>query len=546
MSSGFWFRPWFLVFLIAVLGTADILLIQYSAKQHAAATSNKEKNDPNNPSPQPFSHPYVHTAIIICAELICLILFAVSSAVVHPFRRNNDTNNNKRTNPFTGEEIVDERDAPFVWTIVPGLCTVLASVLMITGLLMTHASVYAVIRGSVVLFTCWLAIIALGRKFNLSHLAGIFILVGGLLLLGAYSLSSLYSSTAGAAGAAALEGLGRPGWGTLCILCAQAVFAIKLVWCEYIFTRFPETAPLKLIGYSGVWALLFLTMWMSALVFLPLAQHENLLTLATALGMILSHQATQIFFAVNITVILFYQWAVTSLTKTWSATHVAMASQLRVVGLYISLFFLGWEGVASTLSLAHAAALSLIFVGWMTFHWRLPVSPAQRRKKVFTAAWSWGGGGVEFANDDEVQLLQDEEHSSHSSAEMEEIIYVNVDKDEAEIKSLLTGPPFQPDLYAWKQAQSKSMYDYDHEHDHHAAAAADMSDKSAAHSTPRWSRLVYLLSGKSAAATAAAETDIPTGPAKIPLHMKKGQPDLYKNNNATAIKNDKSSYLSKF
>lgn len=498
--SGFWLRPWFLVFLIAVLGTADILLIQYSAKQH------NNNNNSNEKDTKPFAHPYVHTAIIIVAELLCLTFFVVGSALTHPFRNNNQSN--KRTNPLTGEEIVDERDAPFVWTIVPGLCTVVASVLMITGLLMTHASVFAVIRGSVVLFTCWLAILALGRKFNVSHLAGIFILVGGLLLLGAYSMSALYSSTTPSI--TPLEGLGKPGWGTFCILFAQAVFAVKLVWCEYIFTRFPDTAPLKLVGYSGLWGLFFLTMWLSALVFLPLAQHENILTLASALAAIISHPTTQIFFAINVGVVLIYQWAIASLTKTWSSTHVAMASQLRVVGLYVSLFFLGWE---TSLTLAHAAALSLIFVGWMTFHWRLPISPAQRRKKVFS---TWGG--VEFANDDE--LL----HEEHNSAEMEEIIYANIEKDEAEIKSLLTGPPFQPDLVAYKQNQHKSIHDdFDHQHD-------------VAQAAPRWSRLVYLLSGKS-----AAEHELePNGPAQVPLHMKKGQPELYKS------KHDKSNYLSKF
>ena len=80
----------------------------------------------------------------------------------------------------------DKNDPPFSASslALPAACDLLAACLLNAGLTMTHASVYQMLCGSVVIFTGLLSILFLGRRLALYHWAGIALVATGAFIVG--------------------------------------------------------------------------------------------------------------------------------------------------------------------------------------------------------------------------------------------------------------------------------------------------------------------------------------------------------------------------
>ena len=71
---------------------------------------------------------------------------------------------------------------------LPALCDMLGTCTMYAGLTMTHASVFQMLRGSVVVFTGVLSIAFLGRRLAAHHWAGMALVTAGAFLVGLSSV----------------------------------------------------------------------------------------------------------------------------------------------------------------------------------------------------------------------------------------------------------------------------------------------------------------------------------------------------------------------
>jgi len=81
----------------------------------------------------------------------------------------------------------DEGFPPTIFAL-PAFLDLLGSSLMNIGLTMTHASVYQMLRGSVVVFTGILSILFLGRRLGAHHWAGMVLVMAGAFIVGLSSV----------------------------------------------------------------------------------------------------------------------------------------------------------------------------------------------------------------------------------------------------------------------------------------------------------------------------------------------------------------------
>lgn len=137
-----------------------------------------------------FNHPFFQTALMFLGELCVLFAYFISEAV------------KKRkaiSDPASPGTIAAERTNlktkinPF-WLAIPGSCDFFGSTTMFFSLLMVDASVYQMLRGSIVIITAGFAMCFLKKKQYRHHFTSLFVIFMGLLLVGVSSVLSSDSS----------------------------------------------------------------------------------------------------------------------------------------------------------------------------------------------------------------------------------------------------------------------------------------------------------------------------------------------------------------
>ena len=117
--------------------------------------------------PCPFVHPFFQVLAMFLGECICLLAHAVLR--------------------FFGAVEPSPSFNPFVF-LPCALCDMCGTSLMLLGLLLTFASNYQMLRGSVVLFTGILSRLLLGRILNKAHWSGLILILLGTAVVGVQSL----------------------------------------------------------------------------------------------------------------------------------------------------------------------------------------------------------------------------------------------------------------------------------------------------------------------------------------------------------------------
>lgn len=123
-----------------------------------------------------FTHPYFQCAVMFLGELFCLMLFGI-----------------KRTlfgNP-NGEE---NKISPFRFA-VPAMLDICGSSLMFIALTLCAASVYQMMRGTIVVITAIMALVFLGKKQYAHHWISLFTIVLGVFFVGFVSVMAAKETT---------------------------------------------------------------------------------------------------------------------------------------------------------------------------------------------------------------------------------------------------------------------------------------------------------------------------------------------------------------
>jgi drug/metabolite transporter (DMT)-like permease len=198
-------------------------------------------------TPHAFAHPFFQAVLMFLGESLCLLTYHTqktffssertevdSDEEIGPVDLSNDsddTNNNK-----------DSSWSPLIF-LLPACCDMTGTSLMYVGLNLTHASVFQMLRGSVVLFTGIFSVFFLGRTLYAFHWIGMLLVLLGTAIVGIASVLYPDGNTQSAS---------NPLLGDLIIILAQVITAVQMVVEEKLVSG-KGIAALQAVGWEGVW-----------------------------------------------------------------------------------------------------------------------------------------------------------------------------------------------------------------------------------------------------------------------------------------------------
>ncbi|KAJ1570091.1 Dynein heavy chain 1, axonemal [Nowakowskiella sp. JEL0078] len=300
-------------------------------------------DDPENK--KYFEQPVWQTANMFIGETLCLLVY--HSAVIINNYRNSKANgyiaiesqvDSTEQNSADSDSLSSTSDfrkdlkgtAPFLFWI-PTLCDLTATTLMNIGLIYVSASVYQMLRGSVVLFTGTFSVWFLGRRHPLYRW---FALVTVFVGVGIVGLSGFLSAG---------KEVKTNSVGIFLVVLAQIFTASQFVIEEKILARY-SVAPLQAVGLEGLFGLISLIVGLPILYYsvgvnhpggyfdVPVGWHQFIgfpQILYAGIGIIFS--------------IAFFNWFGLSVTRVISATSRSTIDTSRTLFIWIVSLSLGWE-----------------------------------------------------------------------------------------------------------------------------------------------------------------------------------------------------------
>ncbi|KAI8894759.1 hypothetical protein BC833DRAFT_603761 [Globomyces pollinis-pini] len=213
----------------------------------------------DGPNKRYFEQPLFQTINMFVGEIMCLFVFLImdwnekrqGDSTYHPIPEGSPSNE-------LPEHIESSADIPAaspkpltgvaqLLFLLPTLCDLTGTTLMNIGLIFTSASIYQMLRGSVVLFTGLFSTIFLGRKHPLYRWFALCVVFLGVAIVG---LSPLVSG----AEKPVEHATPTSPIGIFLVVLAQCFTASQFVIEEKIMVRY-QVAPLKAVGLEGLFGL---------------------------------------------------------------------------------------------------------------------------------------------------------------------------------------------------------------------------------------------------------------------------------------------------
>lgn len=142
--------------------------------------------------------------------------------------------------------------------LLPALCDMCSTTLMLIGLLLTYASNYQMLRSSVVVFTALFSRVFLKRVFAPANWVGLLLVLAGTAVVGLDDV--LHPDPSASAS--------NPPLGNLIIILAQIVVAVQMV-LEERFVTAADVPPLLAVGLEGAFGFAALTVVVAVAYFVP-------------------------------------------------------------------------------------------------------------------------------------------------------------------------------------------------------------------------------------------------------------------------------------
>jgi len=127
--------------------------------------------------PHPFSHPFFQAALMFLGESLCLLTFWSKRAWCDKKTPTRQPLLSAGTRPRSAS-VAAQQWHPVIF-LLPACCDMTGTSLMYVGLNLTHASVFQMLRGSVILFTGIFSVVFLGRKLYAFHWIGMMLVLFG-------------------------------------------------------------------------------------------------------------------------------------------------------------------------------------------------------------------------------------------------------------------------------------------------------------------------------------------------------------------------------
>lgn len=289
-------------------------------------------------SDRKFTAPWTQTLFMFIGEALALLVLLGQ-------RRIEQSREEERL-LLVNEEIEEAPEAPpkifQPILLIPTLCDLTGTTLAGIGLLYVAASVWQMLRGSIIIFTGTFSVIFLKRKLRMSQWLAMLSIVLGLAMVG---LASVLSGTSS-------QSSSRTVLGIFLVLSAQVVSAAQMV-LEETFLKRRRLPPLLVTGMEGVFGtVIMLVLVLPAVYVIPGDQpsamshgsYENSLDAAAMMGHNWRLGLLCGFYCLSI---LVYNVCGQSITKYLSAVHRTLIDATRTIIVWVTelaMLYCGLEG----------------------------------------------------------------------------------------------------------------------------------------------------------------------------------------------------------
>ncbi|GFG35047.1 hypothetical protein Cfor_07648 [Coptotermes formosanus] len=315
--------------VLVITGSINTLSTKWADRMEAKGSDDKLR---------PFNHPFVQASSMFIGEMLCLLAF--KCLYFYYWRRHDGSHDEMKL-------LKGNRSFNPLVLLPPAMCDMVATSVMYIGLTLTYASSFQMLRGAVIVFVGVFSVLFLNRKLVLREWGGIFLVIGGLALVG---ISDFFAPST----PAELTSTSAPAlFGSLCsgdvlIIGAQVVAATQMV-LEEKFVSGLDIPALQAVGWEGVFGFSILGFLLIPFYFIhvPEAFGDNprhVLEDALEAFIQMGHNPL-IIFALTGTIlsIAFFNFAGITVTKEISATTRMVLDSVRTLFIFIVSLALRWQ-----------------------------------------------------------------------------------------------------------------------------------------------------------------------------------------------------------
>ena len=228
---------------------------------------------------------------------------------------------------------------------LPAFLDLLNTILGNLGLVFVNSSIYQMTRGSVVIFSAILTVKWLGRVLRSFHYYSILIVLVAVVIVGLAGIEE--SPDSDEDGSMVIFGLAS-------ILAAQAVTSVQFI-CEESLMNSPDTTldPVALVGYEGLWGLLYYAVLCPLLTFTPRSDSPLSTIWHEDFGdtfVMLKNSTGLVWLCVGyFCTILIYNISANFVTQSLSAVVRSILEACRVMGVWIVCLIFFYSGFAKNI-----------------------------------------------------------------------------------------------------------------------------------------------------------------------------------------------------
>ena len=281
-----------------------------------------------------FNHPFVQAAGMFIGEASCILVYFLTTWWA------------RRKAAQKGEVIKPAPKFNNFWLAIPAACDLLGTSSMYIGLGLTDASVFQMLRGSVVVFTAIFSVIFLKRKQYAYHWIGVACVVIGAAIVGSQTFICPVEGGGSSSNSATNAIIGNS-----FVILAQIIVATQMVVEEKLIGA-NDLPALKVVGLEGIFGFCILSVLLVVMYFIPApsflcdnsswtcGHFENTLDAFVEFGnnpMILAYTIG------NIVSIAFFNFLGVSITKYMSASARMVLDSLRTMVIWVFSLAVGWE-----------------------------------------------------------------------------------------------------------------------------------------------------------------------------------------------------------
>jgi drug/metabolite transporter (DMT)-like permease len=210
-----------MMLVMLMSGTANTLLMKFMCRTEVATGPSKAVKG--------FDHPYFQTLLMMIGEFLCLLVY-------YGTRKS--------------EDVAKASQVPKAVFAVACLFDWTATTLVNMAYSLIAASVVQMTRGAIVIFTCILSVVFLGRKQHPYHLVGV-----GMVFVGITLVSVSAFTNPDPAVEEDDQGNNKILLGIMLCVVAQVFQAAMIVYEEKIMSQYPCN-PLQVVGFEGLFGII--------------------------------------------------------------------------------------------------------------------------------------------------------------------------------------------------------------------------------------------------------------------------------------------------